>query len=831
MRFATPSLTLVLVAALLTLALGCQNDEQKLAEFMERAEQYSEEEQHREAIIEYRNVLKIDPNNATAHYELSKSYMAVSKIKEAFWELNETVRLDPANTEARLSFGAMSLLAKDYDEALAQGEAVAEIDPEADQAYLLIGQALENLDRGEEAEESYKKSIELAPDNHNYITLLAGYYQRSDRSDQAEPLYHQATEVEPSFATFTNLGRFLAGQGGREVDAEAAFREALAVSEGDQIAKAHKNLAAYLFYTQREDEAIAILREGIGKSEEKLDLIYTLARYYGSVGETEKADALLREATEADTSSPTAFLTLSAYLGKSGDLEGALEAADSALEIDPVSKEARLRKAEVLVDLGFRAIRERRESGEVVETHPLFDEARSLVDGVLAEQPSLAQALFVRAKIAMAEERADDAVEDLRAAIDSKPEWAQAHFVLGSALALTADRRGARAELARAVELDPNLFEARRMLATLHQALGEHEYAIEQGRIYLRAAPDHTRTRILVAQSLIRIGKRDEALAELNKIPEEKRSAESLFAVARIVGSQGKSDEAYALLLQVQEQVPSNPKVLRALLDLERSMGKLELSKQRIYAASEANPENSKLMQLKGLVAMLSSDMETAQQSFTRATELDPDDVTAYQQLANFYRATGRLDETIQTYERAIEARPDSAKLYHFLAVLYELDGRSDLAMKNYEAAVERDPSHAQAKNNLAYMLAESGEDLDRALDLAQEAKALLPEDANTADTLGWVLYKRGVPSAAVGYLKEAADSTDPDNPNLGIIRYHLALAYEADGQKEKAAEVLERAVTDLDQRYEAAQAAGRKVAEPPWEKDLRQMLDRLKAG
>jgi tetratricopeptide (TPR) repeat protein len=453
------------------------------------------------------------------------------------------------------------------------------------------------------------------------------------------------------------------------------------------------------------------------------------------------------------------------------------------------------------------------------------------VDGVLAEEPSLAQALFVRAKIAMAEGRAEEAVLDLRAAIDSKPDWAQAHFVLGSALAVTGDRRGGRAELARAVELDPNLIEARRMLATLHQALGEHEYAIEQGRIYLRAVPDHSRTRILVAQSLIRIGKRDKALEELSKIPEEERDAESLYAVAKIVGSQGKTEESYALLLKVQKEVPNNPKVLRALLQIERSMGKLEVSRERIYAASDANPESSQLMQLKGLVAMLSSDMETAQKSFTRATEIDPNDVSAYQQLANFYRATGRLDETIDTYERAIEARPDSAKLYHFLAVLYELDGRADMARKNYEEAVERDPSLAQAKNNLAYMLAESGEDLDRALDLAQEAKALLPEDSNTADTLGWVLYKRGVPSAAVGYLKEAVDATDPDDANLGIIRYHLALAYEADGQSQKALAVAERAVGELDRRNEAAVAAGQTVAAQPWEKDLRKMLDRLKAG
>jgi tetratricopeptide (TPR) repeat protein len=776
-------------------------------------------------------VLKIDPNNATAHYQLSKSYIALSKVKEAFWELNETVRLDPANLEARLSFGAMSLLARDDDEALAQAEAVIELDPESDKAYLLSGQALEGLDRQDEAEEALKKGIDLAPENHDYVTILAAFYQRNERLEQAEPLYRQATEVDPSFSTFTNLGRLLANQPERDADAESAFREALAVAEGDEIALAYQNLGNYLLYKQREDEAVAVLEEGIQKVENKIDLIYGLARYYSIKGEEEKANALLRDATEADTSSPKAFLTLSVYLGRKGDLEGALEAVNSALSIDPASKKAKLRKAEVLLDVGFAAIRERRAAGEEDASDPRFEESRSLVDEVLAEEPSLPNALFVRAKIALAEERNEEAVQALRATLDGRPDWAQAHFVLGSALAMANDRRGARAELARAVELDANLIEARRLLATLHQDLGEHEYAIEQGRIYLQAKPDHTRTRILVAQSLVRIGKREQALATLNEIPEEKRTPESRFAVARIIGSQGQVDEAYALLLQVSEEAPGNPKVLRALLEIERRQDKIELSKERIYAASMANPESSKLMQLKGLVALLSNDLDTAQASFTKATELDPDDVEAYQQLANFYRMTGRLDETIETYEQAIKVRPDSAKLYHFLAVLYEVDGRSDMAKKNYEAAVERDPNLAQAKNNLAYMLAESGEDLDRALDLAQEAKALLPDDANTADTLGWVLYKRGVPSAAVGYLREAVDGTDPESANLGLIRYHLALAYEADEQKARAIEVLERAISDLDRRSAAAAATGGTVGSPPWESDVREMLARLMAG
>jgi tetratricopeptide (TPR) repeat protein len=223
--------------------------------------------------------------------------------------------------------------------------------------------------------------------------------------------------------------------------------------------------------------------------------------------------------------------------------------------------------------------------------------------------------------------------------------------------------------------------------------------------------------------------------------------------------------------------------------------------------------------------------MEGAEAAFILATELSPDDVEAYQQLAHFYSLTGRTDETIATYQKAVEAKPNSARLHHFLALLYEAQGELDKARESYESAIEHDDNHAFAKNNLAYLLADSGQDLDRALDLAQDAKALLPNDANAADTLGWVLFKRGVNGAAVGYLKESVDNADADDPALGVIRHHLAQAYEADGNPKRAAEVLRASIDDLEQRNRAERAQGGNPMSPPWESEVRSMLDRLSAG
>mgnify|MGYP000514806218 CR=1 FL=1 len=56
-----------------------------------------------------------------------------------------------------------------------------------------------------------------------------------------------------------------------------------------------------------------------------------------------------------------------------------------------------------------------------------------------------------------------------------------------------------------------------------------------------------------------------------------------------------------------------------------------------------------------------------------------------------------------------------------------------------------------QAKNNLAYLLAKEGAELDRALRLAREAVGELSEAPELLDTLGYVYYRMGRDGDAAG--------------------------------------------------------------------------------
>ena len=233
-------------------------------------------------------------------------------------------------------------------------------------------------------------------------------------------------------------------------------------------------------------------------------------------------------------------------------------------------------------------------------------------------------------------------------------------------------------------------------------------------------------------------------------------------------------------------------------------------------------------MQLQGEVALYSGDNATAETSFQRAIELDPNDLGAYEKLARYLMVTGRQDEVVKTYEAALAQNPDSARLHLTVGSLYELRQDVPKAIQHYEDAVRLDPKLAVAKNNLAYLIAETGGNLDRALDLAQEAKELLPDNPNAADTLGWVLYKKQSHDAAIGYLREAVRGMEPDDPQLPIVRQHLALAYEAAGDVKSAREVVDEAIADIEARR--GREGGEAGAEPPWAGDIRALRARLGA-
>jgi tetratricopeptide (TPR) repeat protein len=837
-------LLFVAMTAALFLLTGCQSDEERAASFLERGDQYVEDEKPEEAIIEFKNVLQIDPENAAAHEALSLVYLQVGKPREAYWEMSETVRLDPQNVQARLRYGTVAAAIGDYDLSLIQAEAALQSDPTNSSGFVLRGQARENQGDLEGAESDFLAAIEHEPTGAAYRFLLSGFIERRGRHEDAERALRDLIEVEESYLAVSTLSRMVARSGERDEEAVRILERAIVLADEAPVEKpeadpdaesgdpslvfnvlreqavqtAYGQLAAFYLSRDQFEKAIEVLEAGVEKSETKIELIYQMARLYRVRGMIEEADELVRRASEVSPDSVGVQLVLSANLGQQGNFEGALAAARAAVAIEPDNRVAQLREAELLVDIGYR------ES----DTEKVMA-GRAIVDRVLEEEPDNPEAYFVRAKIELADQDLEAATESLETVLQTRPDWAQARFVLGSALAASNALSRARVELARAVELEPQLFAARKLLVKIHSQLGEHEFAIEQGREYLAQQPGDSEVRIIIGQSLIRVGRREEAYAEVQKIPEEQRDASAYFALGRLDLAFGRTEIAGERLRKADALAPGNPQVIRTLLALDRTNDNLDESTERVAKALVANPDESELVEIDGEIKLIRGDGEGARASLERAIELEPRNVTAQLALADLEARAGNVEAMISVMERAAAALPESSDLQYRLALVYEKKNRRSDAIDAYEKSISLNGDLAVAKNNLAYLLTESGGDLDRALELAQQAKEQMPDDGSTADTLGWVLLKRGVPSAAIGYLQEAAEQFPADAFEIqGIVSNHLALAYEQNKEADKALAESRKSVEHYQRLVKLAKERGTELDEPDWSREARERVEKL---
>jgi tetratricopeptide (TPR) repeat protein len=186
-------------------------------------------------------------------------------------------------------------------------------------------------------------------------------------------------------------------------------------------------------------------------------------------------------------------------------------------------------------------------------------------------------------------------------------------------------------------------------------------------------------------------------------------------------------------------------------------------------------PNSSNFYFLLGQIELRAQDPPKAGAAFRKAVDLDKNNVPAVLSLGGLQVAEGSVDQAIATYQQAIQQAPGDARLYTGLGGALEAHQDWQQAQEAYRKALEIQPDYALAANNLAYMMLEHGGDINVAFSLAQAARKGLPNEAFSADTLGWAYYKQGIYNAAIGALQEAVKAS----PENATYHYHLGLAYQ----------------------------------------------------
>lgn len=129
----------------------------------------------------------------------------------------------------------------------------------------------------------------------------------------------------------------------------------------------------------------------------------------------------------------------------------------------------------------------------------------------------------------------------------------------------------------------------------------------------------------------------------------------------------------------------------------------------------------------------------------------------------------------------------------YLLADMLIIEGNRDSASKMYEKIISIDSLDANAYNNLGYLLMEEKTDttfIDSSEILIDKAISFEPNNPYFLDSKGYLLYLRGNYGSAIKYFYKALEKSES-----GIIYYHIALIYFANGDNKKTKEMLNNAI------------------------------------
>jgi tetratricopeptide (TPR) repeat protein len=250
----------VLLLMATVLAAGCsRSPEAQKARHLERGDQYLQKGQNREAVIEYSNVLRIDPNDARAGRQLGLAHYQLGEFGRAFPYLVKASELEPDNADLRLKLARVYLLSRRPVEAQAHVATVLGKEPKNFEALLLSSGTVTTPQEADAAITRLEAARADFGDKAKLHLALGTLYLRKRDVAKAEFAFREAVAKEPkSLEAHTALGDFFIAK--RDIpQAEAEYKAAAELSPAGS--EARLKLANFYLASGRPDEGKRILTE------------------------------------------------------------------------------------------------------------------------------------------------------------------------------------------------------------------------------------------------------------------------------------------------------------------------------------------------------------------------------------------------------------------------------------------------------------------------------------------------------------------------------------------------------------------------------------------
>jgi Flp pilus assembly protein TadD len=296
---------------------------------------------------------------------------------------------------------------------------------------------------------------------------------------------------------------------------------------------------------------------------------------------------------------------------------------------------------------------------------------------------------------------------------------------------------------------------------------------------------------VALVRSLLSTGDLNRAESEIGELLKGAPNASITHTLQGfLLATRGNTVAARRSFERALELSPGSPEAVGGLSALDVQAKAPNAAIARLESELAKQPTNTSLLTMAARAYVASGDFAKAEESLRQAVTANPRLTAGYTMLAQLYVRQRKLNEARAEFEGIAQRDPSAVGARTMVGMLFEVEGRRDEARKVYESLVGGNTDAPVAANNLAYIYADQGTNLDMALQLATSAKPKLPDDPNIDDTIGWVYYKKDLASLAVGPL-EASLAKMPNNPE---VLTHLGLTYAKMGNKPKARDLLARA-------------------------------------
>lgn len=725
------------VLAVLTgvLVAGCSDPEVRKKEYYDRGVALAAEQNYAEAILEFRNALKQDPRYGEARLALADAFAARGDGRQSAREYIRAAELLPESAEAQRKAAFVLLRGGEFERARKLAEASLAQEKTID-ALIILANAQAGLKQPDDAMASLEDAIQLAPDDPRGYTSLGTLEAVQGDKVEAEASYRRAVGVDPKALAPRLALAYFYWSDNRVADAEPELNAAREIAPDDPLTN---RMLALFYLTQRRPA---------------------------------EAEAPLKKLAAANDTNGT--LTL-------GDLYVAQDKPDQARPLYESLKaktDARSTAVARLAALDYAA-------GRTDAAHATLNEALSTL-------PNDVPLLTLKSRWLAREGKLDEAVANARKAVAVDANAANAQYALGVALAARGETEEATKAFTETLRINPQASLAQIGMSRMLLAKGDPAGALGHAQAARKAQPTSPEARLEVARALMAGREFNRAATELQPLVKQyPESAEVHALYGTLLGARNDVAGASRELDRALAIDPTHGIALSNRLILDLRAKQPDAARARIATALAKAPANAGLLVIAGRFEAMAGHPDQAEAHLRKSIEIDPANLEGYTALGQLYLSQRKLDAARTEFERLAERRPNAIAARTLVGMILQLQNREDDAVKSYEQAVAAGGNAGVAANNLAYIYASRGQQLDRALELAQQATRSLPDRPDVTDTLGWVYLKRDLPALAIPPFEEAVEKA-PGNP---LFHYHLGLAYAAADRPADARRALEAAL------------------------------------